>query len=866
MGFERSASPLDGQNKGNPSTNFRQAFPRAGAISSVRGAREHVIINGESHRQRQKFRRRPEGARIVKRHILRTAAALAALIVASSPLAAGTVRAVYRFDEPRVVSLANGFSRVEFDATVQAGKPGEPSYPFRGARILLPPGEAAVSIRLARSDWTTLPGAHRLHPAQRPERGIDVERAGSRFLYRAAAYAADRWVFPPESRFETQYLRGHAIATGTVSPVGYLPASDEVGYYRSIEVIVETAPAAPAREALDLLRSDDATIRRLVGLVDNPEALGDYASLAAPLRDPAGTFEYLVVTGAAYAAAFEPFRDFYTRRGMRTVIMTVEEIEAGYGGIDAAEKVRNCIKDKYISNGITHVLLAGDWDGSYGYPKVVPLRGLYGEVHSSETYVDAGLPSDLYFGALDGTWNLDGDERWGEPGEADLYSEIAVGRAPVDATAEITAFISKTVFYQELPRIDEARAALLLGEKLYNDPLTYGDDEVELLVGSKSDNGFTTAGIPASFDIVRKYDREAVWSKSEVFAAVNAGTAWIGHAGHSNSGYVMRMSRPDVTDAVFTNDGVSAGFPVVLSTGCYDGAFDGMTVGGYYETPDCIAEQMILINHCAAAFVCNSRYGWFTEGTTNGPSIHFMREFFDAVFTEGHTTIGEAHARSKDETAPFLDLPDEWEPGAHRWCYYESNLLGDPALDAWTDTPTPLTPTHAPAIGRSDTVFAVETGVPGAVACLWRDGEWYARATADALGMIALVRERAIPDSIAWLELDVTAHNRLVYRDTIAVLEATGGGSGLPTPSLAQNVPNPFNPSTVIRFALPEAGEVDLSVYDVSGRLVARLVHGRMQAGAHAVTWAPAGAASGIYFYLLRAQGVTIAKKAVLLR
>lgn len=797
---------------------------------------------------------------------VRIASALAALGLVSAPLAAATVRATYRFAEPRLVSLANGFARVEFDATVQAGKPGEPSYPFRGARILLPPGEAAASVRLVRSGWTALPGAHRLHPAQTPVRGTELDGAGSRFLYRAAAYAVDRWVFPPESRFETHYLRGHAIATGTVCPVGCRPASNEVGYYRSVEVVVETAPGAAAREALELLRDDEATLSRLSGLVDNPEALPERASLAAPLQDPATTFEYLVVTSAAYAPAFETFRDFHTRRGMRTVVMTVEDIMAGYGGIDAAEKVRNCIRDKYVSNGVTHVLLAGDWDGGYGYPKIVPLRGLYGEVQSSGLVVDTGIPADLYFGALDGTWNLDGDDRWGEPGEADLFSEVAVGRAPVDAPEEIAAFIAKTAVYEEAPRVAEARTALLLGEKLYNDPLTYGDDEVELLVGEKSDNGFTTTGIPPAFDIVRKYDRIALWSKTDVFAAVDAGTAWIGHAGHSNSGYVMRMSRTDVTDAVFTNDGVSAGFPIALSTGCYDGSFDGMTVGGYYESADCIGEQMVLIGHCLAAFVCNSRYGWFTEGTTNGPSIHFMREFFDAAFTEGFTTLGEAHARSKDQTAPFLDLPDEYEPGAHRWCFYASNLLGDPALDAWTDTPAPLAASHAPSIGRSDTVFAVETGIPGAVACLWRDGEWYARSVADELGRIALVRARAIPDSIDWLELDVTAHNRLVYRDTIAVLEATGP-AGLPSAlALEQNFPNPFNPSTVIRFTLPAEAAVDLSVYDVAGRLVTRLVHGRLKGGSHAVTWSATGAASGVYFYLLRSQGVTITKKAVLLR
>ena len=74
---------------------------------------------------------------------------------------------------------------------------------------------------------------------------------------------------------------------------------------------------------------------------------------------------------------------------------------------------------------------------------------------------------------------------------------------------------------------------------------------------------------------------------------------------------------------------------------------------------------------------------------------------------------------------------------------------------------------------------------------------------------------------------------------------------------LRQNFPNPFNPSTTISFDLPESAPVFLSIFDVSGRLMRRLVTGSsMGAGSHEVTWdgmstngMPAG--SGVYFYRL---------------
>jgi hypothetical protein len=65
--------------------------------------------------------------------------------------------------------------------------------------------------------------------------------------------------------------------------------------------------------------------------------------------------------------------------------------------------------------------------------------------------------------------------------------------------------------------------------------------------------------------------------------------------------------------------------------------------------------------------------------------------------------------------------------------------------------------------------------------------------------------------------------------------------------------PNPFNPTTTIGFALPEASEVRLVVYDVLGREVARLVDGRVEAGRHRMRFEAGSLPSGTYLYRLEA-------------
>jgi hypothetical protein len=105
-----------------------------------------------------------------------------------------------------------------------------------------------------------------------------------------------------------------------------------------------------------------------------------------------------------------------------------------------------------------------------------------------------------------------------------------------------------------------------------------------------------------------------------------------------------------------------------------------------------------------------------------------------------------------------------------------------------------------------------------------------------------------------------------VYGYSIYEIEVHGD---LPTPvrdgavgslpdnfSLDQNTPNPFNPSTLIRYTLPVAGRVRLVVVNALGQNVAELVNADRGAGVHQVVW-NAGAASGVYFYRLDVVATT---------
>ncbi|HLA41351.1 MAG TPA: FlgD immunoglobulin-like domain containing protein, partial [Candidatus Glassbacteria bacterium] len=89
--------------------------------------------------------------------------------------------------------------------------------------------------------------------------------------------------------------------------------------------------------------------------------------------------------------------------------------------------------------------------------------------------------------------------------------------------------------------------------------------------------------------------------------------------------------------------------------------------------------------------------------------------------------------------------------------------------------------------------------------------------------------------------------------------------------TLAQNQPNPFNPSTTISFSLAREGRASLAVYDLRGRLVKVLASGNRAAGSHTRTWDGADSngrrlASGIYVYRLIAGETILTRKMVLVK
>jgi hypothetical protein len=128
----------------------------------------------------------------------------------------------------------------------------------------------------------------------------------------------------------------------------------------------------------------------------------------------------------------------------------------------------------------------------------------------------------------------------------------------------------------------------------------------------------------------------------------------------------------------------------------------------------------------------------------------------------------------------------------------------------------------------------------------------------DVAAAIPVVRNQIVADVVLWMQNDINSNITKV--DEVPAVN-----------SLSQNFPNPFNPTTTIKFGLRSKGNVSIKIYDVAGRLVKTLVNEVREAGHYDVTWNGDNnhgnkVASGVYFFKMKAVDFEKTNKMVLMR
>ncbi|MDP8285078.1 MAG: C25 family cysteine peptidase, partial [Candidatus Electryonea clarkiae] len=651
------------------------------------------------------------------------------------------------------------------------GNPGEPSLPYIGINLLLPQMQAVSDITIEFFEETPL-GNHTIYPKQQP---IPLS-----LLDQAEFTPPDQAIYSSDSPFPTKqyndysthYLTGYSVGSFAVTPLSYVPSTKELSYYKKAVVTVETSYDAAAENAQKFLHNNPEVEIRLAALVDNIDMIGTYT---IP-QTKADGYDYIIITSSTFEPYYQALADFHAMRGLKSKITLVSDIMINYPGVNVGDQIRNYIIAEYTDYPVQYVLLGGDTD-------IIPDRGMY--VDPGGGYEDDDIPADLYYGCLDRTaaagigpdWNNNNNSLWGEENEADMLAEVYIGRITANNSTEITNQINKIQRYLESPVLGELETTLMVGENLWTG--TYGGTYMnELLIGSSS-NGYTTVGIPGSWAVTTLYQINYNWSSSDLYNELNLGPNFLNHLGHGNTTHCLDIDNYNLTTYNLTNDGITHNFYNGYSQACYSGSIDNRNSSGSTGS-DCFMEVITNMSTAASSFVGNSRYGWGQQGGTDGASQHFHRQYIDVFFETGVYSVSGANQLSKEQTLPFINTDE-----LIRWCYYQLNEFGDPALSLWTAEPSLLMPTYPQTIMAG--VPQIDISAPaGSRVVVYDDDTIYGFAEINILGTGTLMFD-TVPNEAGILHIAVVAHNYCKFVGdiivTASVVTLTPGTINVNTPT-----------------------------------------------------------------------------------
>ena len=653
------------------------------------------------------------------------------------------------------LNINEEYLEINYDDCIELGLEGEPSLPWKGIDILLPQNEEVTGVNIVDIQYYPVEESGMIAPAVRPFPISQPAPADYQAIPDPEIYERDS-VFPERNISDayTGYLSGHGIASFKFCPVEYNPVRGSVRFVKSITFDLETQNSVRVQEVEANLKVNLTIEDRIERIVDNPEALSSYRYNESNERIM--DYDMLLITNSDLEPYFQDYVDFKKSTGFSVAVELVDDIYNNYNGIDEAAQVRSCIISYYQSYDIQYVIMAGD-AGNPNETAIVPHRGF-------SVDDDPSLPSDMYFSNLDGTWDNDGDGYWGEQSEIDPYAELAIGRICVDSPTEVTNAINKLIFYQNSPVVEDIEKTVMVGEELNDNPQTNGGDYKDQIADGGYYDGYSTEGISDNFNINYFYERDMNWNKYDLYDEFSdVGINLLNHLGHSSPTYNMKMENDDLTEENFTNNGLTRGFVIGYSQGCYNGSFDNYHYNGYY-TEDCFAEKFSGgISSGEVASISNSRYGWYMPGGTNSSSQYYDRLFFNGIFGEEISEIGLVNQYSHEYNVSMMQSNSNM-----RWTCYETNLFGDPSMDIWTAEPEDMIVNHPVTLPIGIDQIQITSDTENARIALVQDGELIGRGITDAAGT-ANIETFELISSPGLISVSAIAHNKNRFQGNIVI-------------------------------------------------------------------------------------------------
>jgi hypothetical protein len=642
-------------------------------------------------------------------------------------------------------SSQKGYDLVSFPGCEFTSRVGEPRLPVKQLCFVLPPYQTVKGVVVKSKRQVELIGEFNIFPVQPPITLGFQTQSQELVLPKPEVYNSNE-PYPQEAVRITSdgYSFGYHLVSVEVYPLQYIPSEKKLLLNEEIEFSFEMGGSQEGLTPVmkRRLRTQRQIERMIKGLVYNPETVDIYPNSPLHLVEevkniqgfdlekvessPDLVVEYVIITADSLASQFQPLADWRMREGIPAAIVTLSWIESHYWGCDLQEKIRNFIKDAYSNLGTVYVLLGGDTE-------IVPVRMGWGYYSG---WVE--VPTDVYYSAIDGNWNWDGDSHFGEDNQDDKFPDLFVGRLPARDRKSVENMVNKILKYEREPNTNYLMRMLLMGASVRDDG---GDREGQTTKEAIS----SLSGIPDEMEIYKLYSHheeyggDAELDSGNVRRALNSGFGIVNHYDHGSkygidTGIKTGGGRLEIGDIdSLRNDYMPF---IIFSFSCYCAAFNY----------DCIAEHFLL--HPAGGALAFIGHSWSANTNQDYDDTLFFQALFDSLYFR----IGETFWKTRLMT--YGKESDEY-------LLYILTFLGDPGMPVWIHPPQKLFVNYPQEVLTQDTVFTItvkdsvtSTPVEGALVCLLKGEESYNFGYTDANGKVDF---SLTPDTPGTLWVTVTA-------------------------------------------------------------------------------------------------------------
>lgn len=546
---------------------------------------------------------------------------------------------------------------------------------------------------------------------------LPVATDGSMSVPMSNAITYPETVFPDTNFMYSMQSRWSdlSIFRFLVCPFIYDAKEKNLYFIESFDVEV-TASMYSGQTNTRRLRKSPSIMRSKKGLSERKAESGIIKS--ADNNGASADIEYVIITADSLKQSFEPLMNWKRTKGLKSKIITIEEIYSSYPGSRNSVKLKNCLYDLYANRGLVYVLLGGD-------DKIIPVQGCYCRVKKDSTsyYVDYNIPSDIFYSCYDGDfeWDGNGNGIYGEVDDNINFTQyVYVTRVPIRKNIDIVSFVSKLLKYEQSP--DWSNKMLMCGTKLWRNIKNSTQSDAE----AKGDNLYTNYIKPYwNGKRYRFYDTLTDFSGGKEYDLTNVNLSnqlsngydivdMMTHGGQTTWSMEKGLSYSSSDGSTQTNIRSS----IITTMACNTNAFDTSSYPG--SSDPCLSESLIRNPSSGViAYLGCSRYGWGYGGDDNnggtsqmGPSLKYESYFYRFLLSKSYSDLNYGVLVSAAKNS-YIASSNRYD--SYRWLQLGLNPIGDPEMPIFIEQPQAFKNVK---FDHKANELIIKTGVEGCKICI----------------------------------------------------------------------------------------------------------------------------------------------------